>query len=144
MLAINFARGTFAYKRLAPGSSRSVSAFLSFRREYWDPLDKTDQIAQYVDDIGTAANNAADITRNIQAVFKCNRQAGLKPTIEKSDCGVSQVEPLGETISPEAISPQDLKIHNFLDKLSFPISKEALQCYLALDWICDLLQNLYP
>ena len=56
-----------------------MSAFLSFRCEYLDPVVKTDQIAQYMDDIGIAANNAADITRNIRAVFKCNRQAGLKP-----------------------------------------------------------------
>ena len=34
MLALNFASRTFAYKRLAQGLSRSVSAFSSFMREY--------------------------------------------------------------------------------------------------------------
>ena len=75
LLAFIFASRTFAFKRLAQGLSRSVSAFSSFMREYLDPVVKADQCAQYVDDIGIAANNATDLTRNIRAVFKCIRQA---------------------------------------------------------------------
>ena len=127
MLAFNFASRTFAYKRLAQGLSRSVSAFSSFMREYLDPVVKADQCAQYVDDIGIAANNATDLTQNIRAVFKCIRQAGLKLTIEKCHFPVRQVEFLGRTISPEGISPQAKKIQNFLDKLRLPKSKKALQ-----------------
>ena len=95
MLAFNFASRTFAYKRLAQGLSRSVSALSSFMREYLDPVVKADQCAQYVDDIGIAANNATDLPRNIRAVFKCIRQAGLKLTVEKSHFDVRQVEFLG-------------------------------------------------
>ena len=62
MLAFNFASRTFAYKKLAQGLSRSVSAFSSFKREYLDPVVKADQCAQYVNDIGIAANNATDLT----------------------------------------------------------------------------------
>ena len=131
MLAFNFASRTFAYKRLAQGLSRSVSAFSSFMREYLDPVVKADQCAQYVDDIGIAANNATDLTRNIRAVFKCIRKAGLKLTIEKCHFWVRQVEFLGRTISPEGISPQARKIQNFLAKLRFPKSKKALQRYLG-------------
>ena len=131
MLAFNFASRTFAYKRLAQGLSRSVSAFSSFMREYLDPVVKADQCAQYVDDIGIAANNATDLTRNIRAVFKCIRQAGMKLTIEKCHFGVTQVEFLGRTISPEGISPQARKNQNFLDELRFPKSKKALERYLG-------------
>ena len=92
MLAFNFASTTFAYKKLAQGLSRSVSAFSSFMREYLDPVAKADQCAQYVDDIGIAANNATDFTRNIRAVFQCIRNAGLKLTIKKCHFGVRQVE----------------------------------------------------
>ena len=95
MLLINFASRTFAYKRLAHGISRSASAFSSFMREYLDPVVKADQCAQYMDDIGTVANNATDLTRNIRAVFRCIRQAGLKLTIENCLFGVRQVEFLG-------------------------------------------------
>ena len=114
MLAFNFACRTFAYRRLAQGLSRSVSAFSSFMREYLDPVVKADQCAQYVDDIGIAANNAMDLTRNIRAVFKCIRKAGLKLTIEKCHFGVRHVEFLGKTISSEGVLAQSHKIQNFL------------------------------
>ena len=130
MLAFNFASRTFAYKRLAQGLSRSVSAFSGCMREYLDPVVKADQCAQYVDDIGIADNNATDLTRNNRAVFKCIRQAGLKLTIEKCHFGVRQVEFLGRTISSEGVSPQTHKIQNFLNKLRFPKSKKAFQRYL--------------
>ena len=149
MLAFNFASRTFAYKRLAQGLSRSVSAFSSFMREYLDPVVKADQCAQYVDDIGIAANNATDLTQNIGAVFKCIRQAGLKLTIEKCHFGVRQVEFLGRTISPEGISPQARKIQNFLAKLRFPKSKKTLQRYLGFvnyhrNYIPRMAEKLNP
>ena len=127
MLAFNFATRTFAYKRLAQGLSRSVSAFSSLMREYLDPVVKADQCAQYLDDIGIVANKATDLTRNIRAAFQCIRNAGLKLTIEKCHFGVRPLEFLGRTISSEGVSPQAHKIQNFLNKLRFPKSKKALQ-----------------
>ena len=149
MLAFNFASRTFAYKRLAKGLSRSVSAFSSFMREYFDPVVKADQCAQSVDDIGIAANNATDLTRNIRAVFKCIRQAGLKLTNKKCHFGVRQVEFLGRTISPEGVSPQARKIQNFLHKLGFLKSKKALQRYLGFveyykNYITRMAEKLNP
>ena len=149
MLAFNFASRTFAYKRLAQGFSRSVSAFSSFMREYLDPVVKADQCSQYEDDIGIAANNATDLTRNNRAVFKCIHQAELKLTIEKCHFGVRQVEILGGTISPEGISPQARKIQSFLDKLRFPKSKKALKRYLGFvkyyrNYIPRMAEKLNP
>ena len=65
-------------------------------REYLDPVVKADRCAQYVDDIGIAANNATDLTRNIRTVLKCISQARLKLTTEKCQFGVRQVEFSGE------------------------------------------------
>ena len=131
MLAFNFASRTFAYRRLAQGLSRSESVFPSFMRKYLDPVVKADQCAQYVDDIGTAANNATDLTRSILAVFQCILKAGLKLTIEKCHFGVRQVEFLGRTISSEGVSPQFHKFRKFLNKLRFPKSIKALRRYLG-------------
>ena len=80
MLAFNFASRTFAYKRLAQGQSRALSAVSSFIREYLDKVIKTDQCAQYVDDIGIATYSVMQLIRNIRAVFDCIRKAGLKLT----------------------------------------------------------------
>ena len=130
-LAFKFAGRNFAYKRFAQGLRRFLSAFSSFIGEYLDPVVKADQCAQYVVNIGIAANNATDLARNIQAVFKCIRQSGLKMTIEKCQCGVRHVEFLGRAFSSEGLSPQSHKIQNGLSKLGFPKPKKALQRYLG-------------
>ena len=129
--AFNFAGRNFAYKRFAQGLRRFLSAFSSFIGEYLDPVVKSDKCAQYVVNIGIAANNATDLTRNIQAVFKCIRQSGLKLTIEKCQRRVRQLEFLGRAFSSEGVSPQSHKVENWLSKLGFPKPKKALQRYLG-------------
>ena len=118
-------------------------------REYLDPVVKTEQCAQYMDDIGIAANNATDLTRNIRAVFQCILNAGLKLTIEKCHFGVRQVEFFGETISSEKVSSQAHKIQNFLNKLRFLKSKKALKRYLGFvkyykNYIPRMVEKLNP
>ena len=131
MLAFNFASRTFAYKRLAQGLSRDLSAFSSFIREYLDKVIKADQCAQYVDDIGIAANSVTQLIRNFRAVFECIRQAGLILSIDKCHFGVTEVEFLGRTITPQGIAPQDHKIQKFLANVRFPISKKQVQRYIG-------------
>ena len=104
MLAFNFASRTFAYRRLAQGLSRSLSAFSSFMREYLDRTIKADQCAQYVDDIGIAANDVKHLCANIRTVFECIRNAGLKLTMSKCHFGVKQVDFLGRQLHPQAWS----------------------------------------
>ena len=70
MLAFNFASRTFAYRRLAQGLSWALYAFSSCMREYFDKVNKPDQYAQYVDDIGIAANDADHLIANLRATFK--------------------------------------------------------------------------
>ena len=103
MLAFNFASSTFAYRRLAQGLSRALSAFSSFMREYLDKVIKADQCAQYVDDIGIAANNATQLINNLRAIFECIRTAGLKLTMHKCHFGAKEIDFLGRTITPEGV-----------------------------------------
>ena len=149
MLAFNFASRTFAYRRLAQGLSRSLSAFSSFMREYLDNAIKADQCAQYVDDIGIAANDSTQLCINIKTVFECIRKAGLKLTMAKCHFGVKQVDFLGRTITPEGVSPQTEKVKQFLQKLKFPKSKKALQRYIGFlnyyrNYIPRLSEKLTP
>ena len=67
-----------------------------------------------MDDIGIAANSVTHLTRNIRAVFECIRQAGLKLSLDKCHFGVTKVEFLGRTITPQGIAPQDHKIQKFI------------------------------
>ena len=92
MLAFNFASKTFAYKHLAQGLSRALSAFSSFMRENMDKVIRADQCAQNVDDIGIAAKSVTQLIRNIRAVFECIRQAGLNLSIDKCHFGVTEIK----------------------------------------------------
>ena len=120
LLDFKFASRTFAYRRLAQRLSRSLSAFSSFIREYLDPVIKADHCAQDVDDIGIAANNPEQWIKNLRAVFKCLRKAGLKLSMAKCHFGVQEVDFLGRTITTKGVAPQKQKITKFLKKVNFP------------------------
>ena len=113
IFGFNFASRTFAYWRLVQHLSSFVFVSLSFMREKLDPMVKADQCAHYEDDIGIAAINATDITRNVRAVSQCLRWAWLKLTFDKYFFGVGQVAFLGRNISLEGVSPQTHKIQRF-------------------------------
>ena len=131
-LAISFASKTFADKTLAQGLLSFVSAISSFMRKDMDPVVNSDDFAQYEDDSGSAANEAKDLARNIQAVFESFRKAGLKQTAEKCHFGARPVELFGKTISSEGFSALARKTHNFHNRLRFSKSKKALQRYLGV------------
>ena len=131
LLAFNFASRTFAYRRLAQGLSRSLSAFSSSIREYLDPVIKADQCAQYVDDIGIAANTLEQLIKNLRAVFQCLRKAGLKLSIAKCHFGVQEIDFLGRTKTTKGVAPEKQKVAKFLENVEFPQSKKALQRYIG-------------
>ena len=149
LLAFNFASRTFAYRILAQGLSRSLSAFSSFIREYLDPVIKADQCAQYVDDIGIATNTPEQLIKNLRAVFQCLRKAGPELSMAKCHFGVQEVDSLGRTITTKGVAPQKQKIAKFLDKVKFPRSKKALQRYIGFlnyyrNYIPRLAERLTP
>ena len=149
MLAFNFASRTFAYRRLAQGLSRALSAFSSFMREYLDKVIKADQCAQYVDDIGIAANDAEQLINNLRATFQCIQKAGLKLTMHKCHFGATEIDFLGRTITPAGVKPQRPRVQNFLENTKFPKSKKALQRYLGFlnyyrNYIPRLSEKLTP
>ena len=149
LLAFNFASRTFAYRRLAQGLSRSLSAFSSFIRECLDPVIKADHCAQYVDDIGIAANTPEQLNKNLQAVFQCLRKAGLKLSMAKCHFRVQNVDFLGRTTTTNGVAPQKHKIAKFLEKVKFPRSKKALQRYIGFlnyyrSYIPRLAERLTP
>ena len=102
---IQFRKQDVRLQTIAQGLSRALSAFSSFMRDYLDKVIKADQCAKYVDDIGIAANSVTQLIRNIRAVFECIRQAGYKISIDKCLFGVTEVEFLGRTITPQGIAP---------------------------------------
>ena len=130
-LAFNFAIRTFVYRQLAQSLSRALSAFSSFMREFPDKVIKTDQCAQYVDDIGIAVNDADHLIANLRATIKCIQEAGLKLTMHGCHFGATEIDFLGRTITPQGVKPQKQTVQNLSEKTKFPKSKKAWQRYLG-------------
>ena len=120
LLAFNFASRTIAHPRLAQGPSRSLSAFSSFIREYLDPVIKAGQCAQYVDDIGIAANTPQLLIKTLRAVFQCLPKAGLKLSVAKCHFGVQKLDFFGKTITTKGVALQKQKVTKFLEKVKLP------------------------
>ena len=87
--------------------------------EYLDPVMKTHQCAQYLDELGIAAIDTIQLTVKICEVFKCIRNAGLKLIMSKCHFGVKQVDFLGRTITTKGVAPQMTKIKKYLSKINF-------------------------
>ena len=96
MLALNFASRILAYKRLAQGLSRALSALSSIMRECLDRVIKADQCTHPI-----AANDADQLIKNMSATFECTREAGLKLTMNKCHFGATKTDFFGRTITPE-------------------------------------------
>ena len=148
LLAFNFGSRTFAFLRLAQGLNRSLSAFNSTVREYLDPLVKTDKCAQYVDDIGIAANTVEEQVNNIEAVFTKIRQTGLKLSMAKCAFGHPEIEFLGRSITTKGIAPIE-KTDKFLKNIKLPTSVKSLQRYIGFvqfyrQYIPRLAERLVP
>ena len=119
LLAFNFASRTLAYRTLAQGLSRSLSAFRNFIREYLDPVIKADPCAQYVDDIGIAASTHQQLIKNLRAAFQCLRKTGLNLSTAKCYFGVQEIDFFGRTVTTRGVAPQKQKITKFLEKVKF-------------------------
>ena len=124
MLTFNFASRTFAYRHLAQGLGRVLSPFSSFMREYLDKIIKADRCAQYVDEIGIAANDADHLIANLRATFQCIQEAVLKLTMHKCHFGAREIDFLGRTITPQGVKPQrHIAFKTFLKKPNFRSQK---------------------
>ena len=125
LLAFNFAGRTFAYRRLAQGISRSLSAFSSFIREYLDRVINTDQCAQYVDDIGIAANTPEQLIKNLRTVFQCLRKAGLKISMAKCHFGVQDIKFAWTNDNNQRSSTTKAKDHQIPQKNQIPTIQQS-------------------
>ena len=120
LLAFNFESRTYAFQRLAQGLSRSVTSFSSFMRKYLDSCIAADRCFQYVDDVGSAAHTAEEMISNVEAIFQCIDKSGLRLTIKKCEFGLAKISFLGNTITSQGISPNEVKVKKFLETMKMP------------------------
>ena len=140
MLALNSAHRTARSRKLAQRLRKSLSTSSSFMRKNSDPILRADQCAQYVDDIGIAADSHEQLIINLRVVFKCIQNAGLKLSMTKSHFGAKKSIFFGRTVIPNGINPQKQKITEFLVKVKFPRSRKHYNDTLAF-WIVTAIIN---
>ena len=114
-----------------------------------DPFVKADKCAQYVDDIGIAANNVEELVDNIESVFIKIKQAGLKLSMAKCAFGHPEIEFLGRSITSNGVAPIEEKIDKFLKNIKLPTSVKSLQRYIGFiqfdrQYIPCLAEKLVP
>ena len=78
-------------------------------------LEKAAKCAQYVDNIGIAANNVDQLIVNIEAVFQQIHKAGLKLSMSKCPFGHPKIEFLGRSITSKGIAPLEDRIDKLLE-----------------------------
>ena len=140
LLAFNFASRAFADRTLAQGLSRSLSAFSSFFREYLDPLIKAEQCAQYVDDIGIAANNPEQLIKYLRAVLQCLRKAGLKLSMAKCHFWETRSRLPWTNDNNQGSSTTKAKDHQIPRKCQVPTFQGSSS---KIHWTPEILSKLY-
>ena len=115
-LAFNFASRIIAYRRLAQKHSPSLSTTSTFNL---DAVVKADQCAQYIEDIGIAANAPQQMTKNSTAVFQRLTNADLKLTIANCHFEVQELDFVGCTLTTKGVAPQKQKYSMLLQTSKF-------------------------
>ena len=113
LLAFNFASGTFAFKSLAQGLSKSKTCFSSFIRSYLDHCTTSDLCTQFMDDIGAGATNFSEMIPNLRKFFECVRSSGLKFSPKKCQFGMPSITFLGNTITEKGLQTEEEKFKKF-------------------------------
>ena len=147
LLAFIFASRTRAFRRLAQGLSRSLSSFSSFRRDNLDKVIKANQFTQYVDGIEIAANTTEQLLINLRETFKCIRKTGLKLTMDKCRFGATEINFLGQKITPTGLKPRKENVQNFLEKPIFQnrrrLSNDTLGSLITLEFTSQDYRKKY-
>ena len=148
-LTFNFQSRTLAYRRLAKGLGRSLSAFFSCIRECLDPVIKGDHSEQHIDDFGIGANTIQQFIKNAGAVFQCLRKACYKLVLAKCHFEVQELDFLERTLTTKGVASQKQKMAKIVENVKFPKSKKQFNARLVfrtvaettyLDWKNDSLR----
>ena len=114
-LASNFASRIFAYNSLAQGLNKSITGCISFIQHYLDPCLAANVCTQYMDDIVPGVKNFDEMITALRKDFDCLGESGLKFSAHNIEFVTTKIEYLGNTFTPNGISPGSVKIKTIYD-----------------------------
>ena len=131
LLAFNFGSRTYAFKRLAQGLSRSVSAFSAFVRRVLEECIEADECFAFVDDVGAGSATEEEHLKTVDRILYHLKKAGLRLTMHKCEFGVAKIEFLGKTITSLGQAPIRTHVEKFLEKLQMPKNQKQFQRFIG-------------
>ena len=143
LLSFNFASRTFAFRRLAQGLNRSVSAFSSIMMHYLQGNIARDECHAFVDDVFVGTKGFKKHIVALRNLFASIRKSGVKLTMHKCEFGKEKVKYLGSTITTQGIQPNEKKIQDFLKTVKVPTTLHQLQRLLGfLQWFRSYIPEM--
>ena len=149
LLSFNFSSRTYAYTRLAQGLNKSVTGFSSFVRSYLDSCLAANLCTQFMDDIGCGVETFEQMIPTLRQIFDCLRKSGLRLTPHKCEFGMTSINFLGNTITPQGLKPETEKIEKFLKTMKLPATVRQVKRLVGFvlffrSFLPNLAQNLMP
>ena len=149
LLSFNFASRTYAYTRLAQGLNKSVTGFTSFVRSYLDSCLAANLCTQFMDDIGCGKETFGQMIPTLRQIFDYLRKSGLRLTPHKCEVGMTSINFLGNTITPQGLKLETEKIEKFLKTMKLPATVRQLKRLVGFvlffhSSLPNLAQNLMP
>ena len=80
-----------------------------------------------MDDIGNAATNFEQLVQNLQEIFICIRQSGLKLSPGNCEIATDTMQFLENNVIAEGITPEKSKITKFLENYKTPKTTKQLK-----------------
>ena len=84
-----------------------------------------------LDDLGTAAKTFEELFVNLEAIFECVQNTGLRLTPSKCEFGLKEMTFLRITIASEGMSPNKTKVTDFLATLKPPEAIKQIRRFIG-------------
>ena len=102
-----------------------------------------------MDDIGCGVETFEQMIPTLRQIFDCLRKLGLRLTPHKWEFGMTSINFLGNTITPQGLKPETEKIEKFLKTMKLPATvRQAKQLVgfvlLFRSFLPNLAKNLMP
>ena len=110
LLSFSFFSRTYAHTRLAQGLNKSVRGFSSVVRSCLDSCFAANICTQFMDDIGCGVETFEQMIPTLRQIFDCLRKSGLRLTPHICEFGMTSINFLGSTITPQGLTPETEKI----------------------------------
>ena len=126
-----------------------MTGFSSFVRSYLDSCLAANLRTQFMDDIGCGVETFEQMIPTLRQIFDCLRKSGLRLTPPKCEFGMTSINFLGNTITPQGQKPETEKIEKFLKQMTLPATVRQVKRLVGFvlffrSFLPNLAQNLIP